>query len=92
MPLLLGSGLSYQGLIPGRPDDIASIGWLYGRISKFVPDTTAEQVFEASYQVTLENWLNITTDFQYVFNPGGLAGKSALRDAAVFGVQLSVTF
>jgi carbohydrate-selective porin OprB len=45
-----------------------------------------------NYQITFNNWLNITPDFQYIVRPGGRAGSSALPDAAVFGTQLLVTF
>jgi porin len=92
MPLLLGAGLSYQGLVPGRPDDITSVGWLYGKMSRYISNTTAEQVIEVNYQITLKNWLSITPDFQYILNPGGYVGPSGIPNAAVFGAQVSITF
>lgn len=91
MPFLVGAGMSYQGIICGRDDDIATVGWLYGKISKFVPSSKAEQVYEANYQITLNNWFNILPDFQYVRHPGGLTGTSAVRDAVVMGIQVSMT-
>jgi carbohydrate-selective porin OprB len=89
--LLLGAGLNYRGLIPGRAADSASIGWLNGKVSKYVPATTAEQVIEVNYQVVLNRYLAITPDFQYVLNPSGYVGSSGLPNAIVFGVQISVT-
>jgi carbohydrate-selective porin OprB len=45
-----------------------------------------------NYQITLNNWLNITPDFQYIVRPDGLVGRAALPHASVVGMQLLVTF
>ncbi|HET6514270.1 MAG TPA: carbohydrate porin [Thermodesulfovibrionales bacterium] len=89
MPYFLGGGLSYQGLIPGRGSDLASIGALYGSFSGYIPQTSGEAVIEVNYQITLTPWLSITPDFQYVMKP---SGNSAIRNAAALGFQLAVTF
>ncbi|HSE89912.1 MAG TPA: carbohydrate porin [Candidatus Binatia bacterium] len=89
MPYFVGGGLSYQGAIPRREGDIASVGLIYGTFSRYIPRTTAETVIEANYQVTLTNWLSITPDIQYVIRPGG---SSAIGNALVLGTQLAISF
>jgi porin len=89
MPYFVGAGLSYQGLIPGRGQDIASLGVIYGTFSGYIPSATAETVLEANYQVAVTPWLSVTPDLQYVIKPGG---SSNIPNALVIGAQLSVTF
>jgi carbohydrate-selective porin OprB len=87
IPLFWGAGASYQGLIPKRKNDIASAGWIYGRVSNFVPGASAEQVLEVNYRWAYR-FLAITPDFQYVWKPGGYS----VPGVAVVGVQASMTF
>jgi porin len=89
MPYFVGGGLSYQGLIPGRGSDIASAGVISGIFSRYIPSTTAETVIEINYQITLNRWLSITPDIQYVIRPNG---SSAIRNAFVLGTQLAIIF
>ena len=89
MPYSLGGGLSYQGLIPGRGKDIASLGVIHGAFSRYIPGASAETVVEANYQVTLTSWLSATPGVQYVIKPSGSGG---IRNAVVIGAQLAVTF
>jgi porin len=89
MPYFVGGGLSYQGAIPRRDDDIASAGVIFGTFSRYIPRTTAETVIEANYQVTLTSWLSITPDIQYVIRP---SGSSAIKNALVLGAQVSIVF
>jgi porin len=89
MPYFVGGGLSYQGLIPGRDNDIASAGAIYGTFSRYIPRTTAETLIEMNYQITLNPWLSITPDIQYVFRP---SGSSAIKNALVLGTQMAVVF
>ncbi len=89
MPYFVGGGWSYQGLIPGRENDIASMGAIYGTFSGYIPQTTGEAVIEANYQINLTPWLSITPDFQYVIKP---RGSSSIKNAVVLGAQMSVTF
>lgn len=88
VPLFWGAGASYQGLVPGRDNDIVSAGWIYGGLSSFIPGASAEQVLEANYRWLYRRYLIITPDFQYIWNPGGYS-KPGL---AVVGVQVSLTF
>jgi porin len=89
MPYFVGAGLSYQGLIPGRDDDIAAAGVIYGSFSRYIPRTTAETVIEINYQITLTRWLSITPDLQYVIRP---SGSSAIKNALVLGTQVAIVF
>ena len=89
MPYFVGGGLSYQGPIPGRDSDIASAAVIYGAFSRYLPRTTAETVIEVNYQITLNPWLSITPDIQYVFRP---SGSSAIKNALVLGTQVAIVF
>jgi porin len=89
MPYFVGGGLSYQGLIPGRDNDIASAGVIYGAFSRYIPRTTAETVIEINYQITFSRWLSITPDIQYVIRP---SGSSAIKNALGLGTQVAVVF
>jgi porin len=89
MPYFVGGGMSYQGLIPDRGDDIASAGIIYGTFSRYIPRTTAETVIEANYQITLNRWLSITPDIQYVIRP---SGSRAIGNAFVLGTQVAIIF
>ena len=89
IPYRVGGGLSYQGAIPGRDNDVASAGVVYGNFSRDIPSTTAETVIEANYQVTIKRWLTITPDMQYVIRP---SGSSAISNALVLGTQVAISF
>jgi porin len=89
LPYFVGGGLSYQGIIPRRDNDIASAAVIYGSFSRYIPRTTAETVIEVNYQITLNGWLAITPDLQYVIRPGG---SSAIKNALVLGTQLAIVF
>jgi porin len=88
IPLFWGAGASFQGLFRQRPDDAASIGWIYGQVSRYFPGTTAEQVLEVNYRWTYRKFVSITPDLQYIWNPGGYS----VPGVAVVGVQASLTF
>jgi porin len=89
MPYFFGGGLSYQGAIPQRGDDIASAAVIHGTFSRYISRTTAETVIEVNYQITLNGWLSITPDLQYVIRP---SGSSAIKNALVLGTQLAIVF
>jgi porin len=89
MPYFVGGGLSYQGIIPRRDDDVASAAVICGTFSRYIPRTTAETVIEVNYQITLNRWLSITPDIQYVIKP---SGSSAIKNALVLGTQVAIVF
>jgi porin len=78
-----GAGL--RGLLPGRANDVLTLGVAYGRIS---PDAAAldrdialaappypirdyELLFELSYQAQIAPWWIVQPDIQYILHPGG---------------------
>lgn len=81
------AGLTYKGLIPGRPDDTAGVSVSYARISDpargfdrdtaflnpavFTPIRSAETLIEVTYQAQVVPGFTIQPDFQYIFRPGG---------------------
>ena len=89
LPLFIGGGLSYQGLIPGRGPDVASLGVIYGALSQDLPRTTAETVIEMNYQLILPGGVSITPDLQYIVRPGGVRGAG---NALVLGAQVTLSF
>jgi porin len=79
-------GLTYKGLIPGRPDDVFGVGAAYAHISDraaaFDQDVVAftgtpmpirdyEGLIEVTYQAKIIPGLTLQPDFQYIFHPGG---------------------
>ncbi len=89
MPYFMGGGVSYRGPLPGRENDIAAAGVIYGTFSRYIPRTTAETLIEMNYQVTFNRWLSITPDVQYVIRP---SGTSAIKNAFVLGTQMAIVF
>jgi porin len=89
IPFLASGGLIYEGLVPGRDDDITALGVYYGKFSGRLQDQNAETVVEANYRFQLAPWFYVTPDFQYVFRPNG---SDQIDDAAVFGGEISIDF
>src|SRR5664280_289929 len=88
MPVFGGAGLSYEGLIKARKQDIVSVGWIYGKTSTFIPDASSAKLLEVNYQWVHKRYLTIIPDFQYIVDPAG----TNVANAAVFGVQSNLTF
>lgn len=74
----LDTGLTYQGLIPSRDDDILGVGFGYAQISRGARDDLAaegfrpvgaEMVLEVTYQARLSPWLMLQPDLQLIVNP-----------------------
>ena len=63
----------------------------------YQPIRSGETFIEATYQYQLTQWCQLQPDFQYVFNPGGGVAnpdspQQSIKDEAVFGLRLNVTF
>ncbi len=85
--LYADGGLTYKGLLPGRPDDTVGIAVAYFGISPAAqaldrdtrrfsgdpgyPIRGREILLELTYQAQLTPWLRVQPDFQYVFSPSG---------------------
>ena len=77
-------GLSYKGLIPGRPDDTVGVSGAYARVS---PDVSYQDqiggaaplvrdftgLIEATYQYVVLPGFTVQPDFQYLFHPSAHA-------------------
>lgn len=86
MPFYFDAGLTYKGPFEGRDDDVAALGFAYGRMSSDLaardsdarrfgtataPDHDYEAVVELSYRLQLTPWMTVVPDAQYVIHPGG---------------------
>jgi porin len=89
IPFSAAGGLVYQGLIPGRDDDLTALAVYYGKFSDKLQDQNAETVVEANHRLQLAPWLYVTPDFQYVIRPDG---QSDIDDAVVFGGEIGIDF
>ena len=89
LPVFVSAGAAYRGLVPGRSDDTAALGFFDGQLSSHLPAHTGEKVLEVAYNWFATPWLVITPDLQYVFNP---SGGSSSTNAAVLGTQVMVIF
>ncbi len=99
IPFFIDCGLTYKGLIPGRNDDVAGIGFAYGRwsrqLNKYQSDKGEipqkyEIVIETTYKIAVNKWLYFQPDIQYIINPKG--GQSQVPDALVTGARVGITF
>jgi porin len=96
------AGLNWQGPLPGRKTDAASVAVLH---TGFSPDYTrsafnpngpgltppGETVLEFTYQLAVTPWCNVQPDAQVIFHPAD-AGPGARGTATVAGVRVVVTF
>jgi porin len=79
-------GAGFKGPLPGRADDVLTVGIAYAKISREAAaldqDTLAlngppfpirdeEVVFELSYQAQIAPWWIVQPDLQYIVHPGG---------------------
>lgn len=84
-------GLSYQGLLPSRSDDIFAFIFAYGLYSNDLAEFERnndlqvqdyEIILELNYRIQIAPWLFFTPDIQVVINPDG---RSDINDALVIG-------
>lgn len=106
--LYIDGGITYQGLIAGRPDDTIGISGAYARISPAVAfqDRISgaaplvrdyQGLIEATYQYVVRPGFSLQPDFQYIFHPGAHDVADpidglSIRDAAVFGLRATVHY
>jgi len=95
-PFFSSAGLTYEGLIPGRDEDVSIVGVVYGGFSADLRRAQAgspsgqqdfETVIEWSYIIALAPWLHIQPDFQYIIKPGGTGN---IPDSFVLGAQFAI--
>ena len=86
------AGGQYQGMLPGRDDDVLGVGVAQGRLSGHARSAgrdAHETAVEVYYNAKVCGWLNITGDVQYVLNPGA---DRAVGDAVVIGIRAQMNF
>jgi len=67
------AGAQYQGLVPGRDDDVLGLGLACGRLggpSRREARYGGEAVAECYYRVAVTKWAFVTFDAQYVRHAG----------------------
>ncbi|MCX6954273.1 MAG: carbohydrate porin [Verrucomicrobia bacterium] len=93
-------GLAWTGPLPGRPADVAALGFAhadfssrYAATARLLDPTTPrpdyEQVLEASYTARLNDHLTLKPDLQYIRHPGG---TRAQRDAVLAMLRVVADF
>jgi porin len=103
--LVVDGGVSWQGMIPTRDEDIFGLGATYARIAKdigraeeldavtngtvYEKFSTHETVVEAFYLVQLTDWWTLQPDVQWIIHPGG---SGAVEDALVVALRTSFVF
>jgi porin len=86
---MAAGGLSYQGLIPTRPDDSLSFIGAYGLFSNDLPGQDGETLLELNYRAQIAPWVYVQPDLQYIIDPNG---RSDIDDALVLGFAAGVVF
>jgi len=84
-------GGQYQGLLPGRDDDVLGLGVAQGLLSRDAEAGRASQetIIELYYSAAVTGWLSVSGHLQYVNNPGG---TNEVDDAVVVGVRAQISF
>jgi len=77
------AGLVYQGLLPGRDEDVMGVGVV--RTKLYGGGTNQETVVELFYKTQLTDRLMIQPDVQYIGSPSGI-----YRDAFVVGLRFAL--
>jgi porin len=85
-------GLNYTGPFKGRDQDQIGLAMATAFTSKsfrlLTPSTKAETVFELTYRTSLNKWLTVQPNVQYVINPGA---DATLSNALAFGLRAELT-
>lgn len=99
------AGFVYTGLFASRPKDTLAFGYVQSSVNKqllenarlkadatpgsFDAFTTAESLFEVSYNYQINNWASIRPDVQYITDPGSFYFKHIANTLAV-GAQVKI--
>ncbi len=87
VPLFGGAGVSYEGLIPARKNDVVSVCLIRAEASKYALPTNTENFFEVNYQWKHSRYLTISPHGQYLWGRTSVEG----RNAFILGIQLALT-
>ena len=84
-------GLSYEGIVPGRPKDQLLAGVAMGNYGAAMAEDgvqpTQTVLMEAAYRIRLSGWSFVQPFAQYISRPDGFAD---VGNAAILGVSLGV--
>jgi len=97
-------GITFNGLIPSRPNDLFGVATAYGNIGSgergFVEDENSddgtnlpvpdfEQNIELTYLAQISQWWTVQPDLQVIIHPGG---STAISNAVVVGCRTVINF
>lgn len=86
----LDTGLSYTGLLPGRDEDVTTLGTIYAKHSSAITTTKShETLVELTYQYQLTHAIYIQPNIQWIGRP---SGDNSIDDALVIGLRAGFTF
>lgn len=94
----LMGGLIYEGLVPGRDDDVTAVQFIYSRWGDGwrsnardggSPVPSYESLFEFTHKIFVTKWMYVQPDIQYIINPGGAHN---INDAFVIGSRFGWIF
>lgn len=95
-PFFFNCGLVFKGIFPQRPEDVANLGFIYGKYSRDqaavqrregLEPQNFESIIELSYWIQINPWLYMAPDMQYIVHP---KGKNT-PNAYVIGAQIGIT-
>lgn len=87
VPVFWGTGLSYEGFLRARKNDVVSVGLIRADASKYAPPPNTEKLLELNYEWNHSHYLTITPHSQYIWKRESTNGRSA----TVLGIQLALT-
>jgi len=96
MTAFVDSGLTLQGLLAGRENDLLGLGFSYGQLSDSLLDDLGrkvsnhnETVVELTYRLALNSHAALQPDLQCILNPGGVRPAAT---AIVAGLRCTLSF
>ena len=87
-PYFASWGLVYQGLFPGRENDVTAFGNYYNFSSSHISGNREVQ-FDLLHSFNITSWLSIAPEIQYIIRPGGTGD---IDNAWVLNLQTMITF
>ena len=81
-------GVQYEGLLPGRDQDIIAVGWAQSFTTGAEIDKPYETALESYYRARVTPWLHLSPHIQYIVNPG----SSDVDNAVTLGLRAQITF
>lgn len=91
-------GVTWQGLLPGRPDDTAGFAVAYGKLSQGarrgladegIPNPGYEIALEWTYEAQITPWLAVQPNVQTIIRPGG---SREFGNALLLGLRVTMIF